>query len=806
MAELRAWQRSTAAGSLAGWLAAAAIALLASLPASGRTYSIADYFPLQPASAWTLQDVDGEPADEEGFTWTVLGAAPQTVGSYSAWPFETDTVAASDSREGDRHFWNSYNGGKDLGLYGLYEKAGMSPLAADQTIAFSQPLRFGTEGMTPGWSATATASATFRVTVPFFGTIPVAGTATSTVTFVQHLDSVDTPRGIFYDVVVLTADLTGTASLYSLTLEQSTLFLARGIGLVRYAKGLDPASTQVQALASGQLNGSPIAPLPPPAAQGVTVRVQDEETSEDGEAAALTVVLDAAPTQPVSITLTCDDVSEAAFAAGAGSLTLVFSTTDWNVPQAVAVNGVDDTAWDGHQVFHLTLAISSLDPDYAALDPTPWRVTLTNLDNETIAIGDYFVLTQGSGWLYQLFDEDAGPVPAGTTSTWTVEAEQPVMHGVTTTAIRVDVTDVSSPLNGVANLWSLEASGDLLLHGIRLPTPLEQDVDYLGGTYHVVVPPQTLEFDAPLVTGTRAMVTHAAIIDSTAAALQVSGLPLVSTLPVAVSSHTELLEVRERKRTPLGAFYHTPAVRLTVSLEAMGQSVQDQGGVLFLASGVGVIAQNAADAPDSPRGMALAGGSSGTDAVVANDSDDRRLCIALTLNHGWNLVSLPFRPLVSSPAAVFGDAILGYAWEQRGQTVAVATQLCPGEGYWVYRDPSAAADGTPLQVLVTGTPGASTTRTVERGWVLAGVIGDDPTAALVLSLPVGGAAKGPAAIRPVGWCWESGRYLPVRRVPAGVGAWLLVEHPGVVDLAPAAAAKSETAADAAAPRGGSVVP
>ena len=60
-------------------------------------------------------------------------------------------------------------------------------------------------------------------------------------------------------------------------------------------------------------------------------------------------------------------------------------------------------------------------------------------------------------------------------------------------------------------------------------------------------------------------------------------------------------------------------------MTALGESIQDQGGVLFLAAGKGVICQNAADAPDSPEGLALASGQVGTDPIEADDPDDRFL-------------------------------------------------------------------------------------------------------------------------------------------------------------------------------------
>jgi hypothetical protein len=757
-----------------------------SAPAAAANYDIHDYFPLQAECRWDLQDVDGDPADDEGFAWIVSGTGPQSVGTHSAWRIDTDARTTADSREGDGQFWNLYNGQADLGLYGLRESAGASPLAANQTIAFSQPLRFGAERMAVGWSATSSATATFRVTLPFLGAVSAPGTVASTVAVADHLDELSTPLGVFYDVLVLTAEVTGTGSylgyqVFQGTLFQGTFFLARSVGLVRSTRTLNPASTQAQAISTGRLGGVTIVPPPPPAEQGLSIEVPATETGENGDSVAVTLVLDAAPTSPVTVTLSCDDPSEARFATGARSLQVVFSQTDWSVPRQIRITGVDDREWDGAQTYHVTFTLDTADPDYAALDPSQWTLTLTNRDDEALDIGDYFVLLPGSHWHYRSFDENTGLLVPGTEFTWSVEAEQPILHGVPVTAIRTDTGNAADPLNGSANLWSLDPTGRLLLHGMRLPVGFERDVDYLGSTYHAVVPPQTIAFAEPLAIGTRGMVTRAPVISSTTADVQVTGLPLISTLPLAIAARGELLGLRERKRTPLGAFTDVPLLLLSVSAEAMGESIQNQGGVLFLARNIGVICQNAATQPQSPLGMALAAGTTGDAPIAAIDPTDRVLHLALTLHAGWNLIALPFRPRDPAPAAVFGAAITGHAWEQRaaGQ-VAVAT-LQAGRAYWVYRNPAAAADDVPLEVSLYGTPEPTTTRPVKAGWVGAGVISDNPTATLSLPLLSGTIPRCRFA-----WIWGPGGFQPVRELPAGAGAWLFIDTPGVIDLGPAA--------------------
>lgn len=765
---------------LPGWRRRWLLALAVCVSSAWGVHSIRDYFPLAPQSVWTLADVDGEPADDEGFAWAVAGNAPETIGSHQAWAVGVSTVSPADSRNGDRLYWNFYNGGADLGLYGLYENAGVPPLAANQAIAFSRPLRVGAERMAAGWNDTTTADATFRVTVLPGVTIPVSGTVTAAAALAERREFVDTPLGRFYDVLVITLSVNGAAYGFSLPpLFEGTLFLARGVGLVRFVRNRDPASLQAQAIAGGQLGGVPIAPPPPPAPQGVTIVADDLETGENGDGARFTVVLDAPPAAPVALTLVCDDPAEVSLGPGGASVELWFTPEDWDVPQTVAVTGLDDAEWDGHQTCRVTFAIRSEDPDYAALDPAAWTLTFTNLDDENLDIEDYFVIAPGSQWHYVPFDEAAGAVLSEAGLSWCVEDVQGAMHGVAATAIRTDFDESGGLLDGIANYWSLSPSGDLLLHGVRQAVPIEQDVSYLGGTYHVVVPAQTVVFAEPLRVGARGMVAHVVLEGETTAALQVTGLPLISSVPVRVASRTELLGMRDRKRTALGTFVQVPVLSLAVSASALGETVQDQGGILFLARQVGVICQNAAGQPDAPVGLSLDGGTAGGIPIAADEADDGALSLTLRLQPGWNLISVPFAPENPDPGALFGDAILGRVWELRGRAFVPAAVIRPGVGYWVYRNPAFAPGEAAAGLAVRGFPAPASVRDAVCGWILAGPICGDPGA--VLPLPVLSASGG-APVCWFAWVWQDGALVPADELRVGQGAWLLVESAGPLDL------------------------
>lgn len=124
-----------------------------------------------------------------------------------------------------------------------------------------------------------------------------------------------------------------------------------------------------------------IAHLAPPPGISVTP-TSGLETSEDGTTAYFDVVLDTDPTAPVAIDVSPSDETEGTIVgAMAGVLTLVFDATNWDVPQTVTLQGVDDADQDGNQAYMIQLAPAvSTDPAYSGLDAAD--VMVTNLDNE----------------------------------------------------------------------------------------------------------------------------------------------------------------------------------------------------------------------------------------------------------------------------------------------------------------------------------------------------------------------------------------------------------------------------------------
>jgi uncharacterized repeat protein (TIGR01451 family) len=104
-------------------------------------------------------------------------------------------------------------------------------------------------------------------------------------------------------------------------------------------------------------------------------------TTEAGDSATFTVVLQARPRADVTIPLASSDEDEGTVEPAS----LVFTTDDWSTPKTVTVTGVDDDYDDGDVEATVTTgAAQSADPAWAGLDPAD--VTFTNEDDDTAGI------------------------------------------------------------------------------------------------------------------------------------------------------------------------------------------------------------------------------------------------------------------------------------------------------------------------------------------------------------------------------------------------------------------------------------
>jgi subtilisin-like proprotein convertase family protein len=121
---------------------------------------------------------------------------------------------------------------------------------------------------------------------------------------------------------------------------------------------------------------------------GLVLSAPEPFTSEQGGTASLRVSLVDAPTAEVTLEVSTADSTEGALvdpflAQSVAGVTLRFGPSDWSVPQAVTVVGVDDDAADGDVSWAVAVTASSADERYAGLAGS---LSFTNLDDDLPAI------------------------------------------------------------------------------------------------------------------------------------------------------------------------------------------------------------------------------------------------------------------------------------------------------------------------------------------------------------------------------------------------------------------------------------
>ena len=105
------------------------------------------------------------------------------------------------------------------------------------------------------------------------------------------------------------------------------------------------------------------------------------QTTEAGSAAVFTMVLGGAPTANVTINLASSNTSEAVVAP----TSVTFTAGNWNLPQTIAVTGVDDSVDDG-DVTYSVITSNAISADAIYNNMPVSDVVATNLDNDTAAI------------------------------------------------------------------------------------------------------------------------------------------------------------------------------------------------------------------------------------------------------------------------------------------------------------------------------------------------------------------------------------------------------------------------------------
>jgi hypothetical protein len=104
-------------------------------------------------------------------------------------------------------------------------------------------------------------------------------------------------------------------------------------------------------------------------------------TTEAGGTATFTVVLNTQPSANVTIVLSSNDTSEGTVSP----TSLTFTSANWNTPQTVTVNGVDDVLVDGNIAYTIvTAAAVSTDTNYHGFNVADANVTNNDNDGQSV--------------------------------------------------------------------------------------------------------------------------------------------------------------------------------------------------------------------------------------------------------------------------------------------------------------------------------------------------------------------------------------------------------------------------------------
>ena len=144
--------------------------------------------------------------------------------------------------------------------------------------------------------------------------------------------------------------------------------------------------------------------------------------------------------------------------------------------------------------------------------------------------------------------------------------------------------------------------------------------------------------------------------------------------------------------------------------------------------------------------------------VVASDA------FALTLQPGWNCVSLPVVPLNPDPAALWPAGSVSYGWNAQRQVYEQPLEIVAKAGYWVFNP--AAVD---VILTIHGTAVADPLVSLESPWNLVGPLGTvDLTDCATINLPA--------------WEWYDGHYRTATSMRPGLGYLLRAGIRGSLDV------------------------
>ncbi|MFO0903898.1 MAG: PKD domain-containing protein [Pirellulales bacterium] len=157
-------------------------------------------------------------------------------------------------------------------------------------------------------------------------------------------------------------------------------------------------------------------------------------TSETGASDSATVRLNSRPTSDVVVNLSVDAADEATVSP----TQLVFTPSNWYLPQGIVVQGVDDSSVDGPAAFAVTLMAASTDPAYDTLTSSP--ILGINADDDRAGWARQLMGLDGPSTVYTVDIQataDGGFVALGSfTGTVDFAPESDVQHSLSSTATR----------------------------------------------------------------------------------------------------------------------------------------------------------------------------------------------------------------------------------------------------------------------------------------------------------------------------------------------------------------------------------
>ena len=137
--------------------------------------------------------------------------------------------------------------------------------------------------------------------------------------------------------------------------------------------------------------------------------------------------------------------------------------------------------------------------------------------------------------------------------------------------------------------------------------------------------------------------------------------------------------------------------------------------------------------------------------------------VQLTLQVGWNMISVPLMPFPSNATAdVFPTAEAVYTWNPATKSYSMATVIDAEKGYWV-------ATTSPGTVTVTGTSVIEWTDTLTAGWNMVGSVYGGDVAAGDLVVEPTGALQTNAIYH---WNPAEKSYAVAAEIEQGLGYWM----------------------------------